>query len=228
MGIIDPTQKEIMDEQKAYLKDKGLKYKLAYFKDYYLKGVLIILVFVFIAGSLLKACIDKKPNGIYVIFLNCLNTPDSNEFAAYAGIDTKELLVNYDTSVTISETNDNASYISAQKWFAVMAAADDDVMIGDYALMERYEEASFFADLRTIYSEEELAAFGDRVVWGDICDSDGNPTGEKAPFFFEVTDSEVLNTNFCFVQEKVYLGIAPNAPRVDAAKLFVKYIMGEN
>ena len=225
MKFSDPTQQEIREEQKAYLKGKGFKYKFDYFVEYYLKGLLIILVFVIIIISAAVSIIRNKDTACQVIFVNAMNAPDEDEFAEYLGIDTDEYQVVLDTGYIISTSSaDNTSYVNLQKLAANMAAKDVEVLLGDYDTIYGYAASDFYADLRNYFTDEELEALGDRVVYYDYMDEDGNLTGESAPLFIDVTDAPKLVENNCFVCDRVLLGFASNTQRPEAAMAFYNYI----
>ncbi len=229
MKLLDPTQKEIINEQKEYLKGKSFKYKLDYYKQYYLIPTIVIIAVAIGLFSIIRSVVTAKDNAANVLFINAYQAPDAAEFEAYLGIDTKKYQVTYDETIKIIEdAMDNATYVSLQKWIAVIAANDCDVMLGDAPTLNKYEISSFYMDLRDFLSEEELNALGDRVIWGNIYDSDQNPTGETAPLYIDVTDSKVLNDNYCYPEvEKVLYSVAVNTKRPENAKLFLDYLLKE-
>ena len=225
MSLIDPTQKEIMDEQKAFLKGKSLKYKLSYFAEYYLKGTIVALIILICLISLIRTMLNNKDHDLYVLLINSIGNLESEEFEDIAGTDRSKSEVVFDDSLYIDLTaNDSASYLSVQKWVALMAAGDCDVMLADFGTMANYASQGFYMDLRDVFSSEELNALGDRVIWSDIYDEDGNPTGETLPLMIDVTQSSRLNSVPVFILDKVVFTIAATTDKPDTAKLFFDYI----
>lgn len=225
MSLIDPTQKEIIEEQKAFLKGKPLKYKLSYFAEYYLKGTVIAIIILICIISLIRTMLNNKDHDLYVLFINSVGNLESEEFEDIAGTDKSKNEVVFDDSLYIDLTsNDSSSYLSLQKWVALMAAGDCDVMLADFATMSNYASQGFYMDLREAFSPEELNALGDRVIWSDILDEDGNPTGESLPLMIDVTESARLNSVPVFLLDKVVFTIAASTERLDTAKLFFDYI----
>ncbi len=225
MSFIDPTQKEIMEEQKAYLKGKPLKYKLQYFVEYYLKTVLIIGAALAIVITLIVTAVTNKDHDLYVVFINAINVPESDDFETYAGTDTKKTEVIYDHSVYINIENiDQTSYVSIQKWMAVIAAADCDIMIGDYETMENYVSSNYYTDLSAFLSDEQEKTYGDRLIECDVYDDDGEKTGSKAAFLMDVTDAPFLTENATFPQDKVVLAVAVNTKRPERTHQFIDYL----
>lgn len=228
MGIIDPTQKEIIEEQKAYLKGKSLKYKLSYYAQYYLAGTIAAVIILVVLIMLIKTYIDNKPNALYAVYLNSINTPEVEEFIDYAGIDTSKNQVTYDETISINvDTADQNSYVGVQKLFAIITAKEGDVMLGDFKTMCSYASSSFYMDLRDIYSEAELEALGDRVVWDWIYDDEGNPTSEKAPQYIDISDSKVLYDNLCYAHKELLISFFGNTERIEMGKTFVDYLLKE-
>ncbi len=225
MSLIDPTQKEIMEEQKAFLKGKSLKYKLSYFAEYYLKGTIVAIIILICLISLVRTMMNNKDHDLYVLFINSVGNLEASEFEDIAGTNKDKSEIVFDDSLYIDlSANDNASYLSLQKWVALMAAGDCDVMLADFPTMSNYASQGFYMDLREAFSPEELNALGDRVIWSDIYDEDGNPTGETYPSMIDVTDSARLNSVPVFLLDKVVFTIAASTERLDTAKLFFDYI----
>ena len=228
MQFIDPTQKEIMAEQKAFLKGKSFKYKFDYFIEYYLKTTLIIAVALAVVISIIVTVVSQKETACQILFVNSMNTPDSDEYAAYAGIDTKEYEVIFDGGFYIDvELADNTSYVNLQKLVALISAKDAEGIVGDFDTIYGYAASGFYGDLRDYYTEDELKAMGDKVVYYKYVDDEGNYTGETAPLFIDVTDSPLLKNNTCFAQDRVLYAIVINTQRPEQAKKFYEYLYTE-
>ena len=225
MSLIDPTQKEIMEEQKAFLKGKSLKYKLSYFAEYYLKGTIVAVIILICIISLIRTMMNNKEHDLYVLMINSVGNLEASEFEDIAGTDKSKHEIVFDDSLYIDlSTNDSASYLSVQKWVALMAAGDCDVMIADFGTMSNYASQGFYMDLRDAFTEEQLRALGNRVIWSDIYDEDGKPTGETVPYMIDVTHSARLNSVPVFLLDKVVFTIAATTDKLDTAKLFFEYI----
>ena len=168
---------------------------------------------------------NNKDHDLYVLFINSVGNLEASEFEDIAGTNKDKNEIVFDDSLYIDlSANDNASYLSLQKWVALMAAGDCDVMLADFPTMSNYASQGFYMDLREAFSPEELNALGDRVIWSDILDEDGKPTGETYPSMIDVTDSARLNSVPVFLLDKVVFTIAASTERLDTAKLFFDYI----
>ena len=84
--------------------------------------------------------------------------------------------------------------------------------------------------IREVFDESFLKSLGDKVIWLKQTDPDtGEPVGEEAPYFIDVSDSPVLrNTdNLCYATESVYFGVWGNAKHIDACKKFYDFLYEE-
>lgn len=225
MSLLDPTQRQIMKEQKAFLKDKSFKYKLKYFVDYYLLDVGIVLLFLIIIGSLIYTSATHKDVAAQIVFINAINSPEADEFSEFMGLDLKKSEAIFDTSVYINvDMSDSSSYVNVQKLFALIAAEECDVIVGDPKTMTFYGDSEFYADLRNVFTESELEALGDKIVWYDLCDEEGNKTGESAPFFVNVTDMPGIQDSNVYMGLDAYLAFVVNTKRPEAQEKFWEYI----
>lgn len=230
MPFIDPTQKEIRDEQKAYLKDKSFKYKFDYFLTYYLKGLIIIAVCAGLLIAMIVSIVTKKDTGGHVIMVNSMGTFDEEAFAAYAGIDTEEYDMNIETGCRVDrEAADSESYTNLQRILAIISAGDLDCLIGDKDTIYAYCESDFFGDLRDYFSQEELDALGDKVIYYQPLDDDDNPVGSEIPVLIDISDSPKLAEGYNYYSAdepvQVVYGIITNTKRSDVALKFYEYIM---
>lgn len=165
----------VMDEfkeERAALKNGTPKEKLAYFWDYYKWYVIVGVIAVVFVVSLIHQIVTRKDTGFYALMLNAsaYNYMDSSEntadFAEYAGIDTKEYDIQYDTTVQIgTETGDD--YNSNQKLMVYIAAAELDVMVSDAGSLAQYAYLGDFYDLRDFLSAEQLEKYADSFYYID-------------------------------------------------------------
>lgn len=176
MAVMD----EFKEEREA-MKHGTPKEKLAYFFYYYkwhvgISAVVIILVVTFIV----QLCSNKE-DALYVCMLNALTKTDEgyldysepvgygDAFAEYAGIDTSEYDVRFDTSIQIDYSSlDESTITSAQKYMAYLAAAQLDVIVTDEASLESSAYQQDFYDLREILSAEQLEKYSPYFYYIDM------------------------------------------------------------
>lgn len=162
---------EIREERKK-MRGKGLKANLEYFWDYYKIHTIVAVFAAILLGILIHDIRNNKPYGFYAMMLNCAaseaQTALENEFAPIAGIDTSAYDCLIDTTSSFhTQTFDELTVATSQKIMAVMSAKELDVIAADIPTMLFYANQETFLDLRTVYSEEELKSFGDRLIYVD-------------------------------------------------------------
>ena len=162
---------EIRQERKK-LKGKGFKAYAEYFWDYYKIHAIVVVALIIMVAVLIKDIKNNKPYGFYAMMINS-NASGAEEifedrFAEYAGIDTQQYACLVDTSSSFDPlVLDQMTVATSQKIMAVLSAKELDVMGGDLKTILHYGNQETFLDLSTVYSEEELSAFGDRLIYVD-------------------------------------------------------------
>ncbi len=166
-----PVMDEFKEERSA-VKNGTPKQKLTYFFDYYKWYVVGGIIAVIIIGSIIRNIVTYKDTAFYAMLVNAvsLNFPedadDAEAFAAYAGIDTKEYKVFYDTSAQIG-IDAGSDYQALQQIMVHITAADLDVMVSDTDCLMRYAYLGDFHDLRDLLSPEQLERYGDSFFYID-------------------------------------------------------------
>ena len=130
----------VMDEfkeERAALKNGTLKEKLAYFYEYYKWHAVAAVFAVAAESSLLYHFITQKDTAFYLALINASDTvsselPDHN-FAAYAGIDTGDCQIVYDTSMLINfeSAMNRDHHASVEKFMLLLTAAEMDAVVAD-------------------------------------------------------------------------------------------------
>lgn len=167
---------EIREQQKKAFATMTPKEKLAYFWDYYkIHTIVAIAVIVFII-AFINSYRSNKPIAFYAVMLNADSYGDnaavantwSEGFMEYAGIDPAAYQVNIDTSVTISaDGGDQYEVANRQKMMAMMHAGDIHAIVADTETFEGYARLEYFYDLKSTFSEEELAPYADLLYYTD-------------------------------------------------------------
>lgn len=166
----------VMDEfkeERAALKQAGLKVKLIYFWDYYRWYVIAALIIIGVIISQVKFYMEKKDVVFHAGLLNASEVVVSmedgahtNEFAVYTGIDTENEEILFDNSMSIGPGMAD-SYNSAQKLVVYLSAAEIDVMVADVSIVIQYAYQNDFMDMRNILSPEQLEQYQDRFYYID-------------------------------------------------------------
>ena len=138
--------------------------KLAYIRDYYKWHIIIALaVVIFLISFIRDMRENSKPSYIDIVFVNAAPYFNAEErlkpdIEAYSDIDTKEYKINIDSSIIIGSDGDTspATIGSTQKFLALYAAKEVDVMIAPEPVIDMYIKADIFADPTEILSPEEI------------------------------------------------------------------------
>ena len=230
MKLLDPTQREIMAEQKAYLKDKPFKYKLQYFAQYYLLDVCIVLFFAAILVWIIVSIATHKDNACQIVVMNAaVHTGDEDmarEFEQYAGIDTKDYQVTVDTGYYINfEGNDNTTYTNIQKFVAVVMAQDAEIALGDQPTLDYYADSGFFKDLNEVLTKEEIEALGDSIIYHTYSDeTDAEEfAGMTVPVGIKIEENPRLLSKQILIDQGIMVFIA-NTKRPEMARKFFDYL----
>ena len=221
MALIDEVK-----EQHEKVKQKGFKYRFSYFWEYYRIHTLVAIVVLILGISLISSMVNAKKTVFQAIFVNAIHVPDSEEFAKILNINEKKEAVLIDGSYTINlDTYDQYSYANQQKLMAVMASKDAEVIISDSTYIETYLDSEVFGDLREFFSDAELTAMGDKVIWHKPVNAETGEEGENMPLAIDISDAPQIRDNVCFAPEnKVYMGVICNTKRAETIPLFYNFL----
>ena len=216
-------------EQQQKLKGKPFKEKWAYFWEYYKIQTLVIIAVLAFAGNLIYTFATRKDTVMEAAFVNCyMNTEvDSDtmiaDFEQYADIDTSSdcAAINRDMYVDY-ENSDQYSYANMQKIIAMISGKTLDALITDDTYMDHNLEAGLFCDLHQYFTDEELAQYGDQVIYKNL--PDDNTDGE-IPIGIQLADAPgVVRTQAYAVTNDALFGIVVNSEHVDNAVKFLEYL----
>ena len=158
-------------EQQMKTKDMSLKGKLGYFWDYYkihtLAGIFLLIVVITLTHDMLTS----KDYNFYAIMLNAASLPAEEleaAFAEYAELDAKTYECFIDTYSTMSMHNASQyDMATSQKLMALVQTHDLDIAVFDSEVYNNYAYNEMFSDLRTIFTEEELAPYENCLYYID-------------------------------------------------------------
>ncbi|WP_026491325.1 hypothetical protein [Butyrivibrio sp. XPD2002] len=232
------------------LKGMGFKAHWDYFWDYYKIHVIVAVIVVIVTISIVKDIVMQKPYALSCTFINTASMmePDSirDGFADYEKIDTSKFTIAIDSSSTIDlKSPDQYSIANSERIYAMIAARDLDVIMADETIFKNYVGNEIFQDLRNYYTEEELAALGDKVYYAtpeDFVKETDPETGitptepaedsmakmsetEPVPVGIILENNPHLDEIQYYPGEKAYIGIVTASQRTDVAKDFIQYIL---
>lgn len=248
MPVMDEFKKE-----REELKQKGLKERLSYYIYYYKWHALAVIAIIAMVISLISNIMSRKDCAFYAVFLNTLDSLQSEEyvqgFADYAGIDTNEYDVLFDTTMAINgEGRDDISISTYQKLAVYTAAGDLDILIAAPEIAENYANEQIFHDLRDLLTPEMVSLcepyfyYVDQSVINAASEAQYNGQKYEAvypdprhpeemvdpiPVGIYLDECNKLKENFYFGSEELVLGVYVNSKNVGTAVKFVEYIIQE-
>lgn len=165
----------VMDEfkkQREALKDKPFKEKWSYFWYYYKVHVIVVICVLILAGTTIHDIVTTKDIAFYVAFLNCFATDQDEEFiddfAQLTDIDLEENDVYLDSNMRFNVTQyDENSMAAAQKFLAMSAAGEIDVVVTDRDVFASYADNGTFMDLHNYLTEDQIEKYKDHFFYFD-------------------------------------------------------------
>ena len=193
MALSDEIRRE-----RAKLKGKGLKAHWNYFWEYYKLPTAAVVVGIFFAISIIHSVLTARDTGFAAIFINASSMElvgggDSpiriieEEFAEEAGLDTRKYAVDIDPTVYLTPgfPGSQTDYATIMKITTQISAKELDVIAADAYYFAYYARNMTLGDLRKVYSQEELDAFGDRVYYMDGAELEARMERLEEPEYME-------------------------------------------
>lgn len=214
---------------KENLSKMTFKDKLIHLWTYY-KGTLVILAVVIAICSIVVTCVQNKNTKTLMsgIAINVLLSEEGKDYVENVYFEQHKTggreKVLY-TETTHDDFSNTASmennYMALMSLMALSAAGDLDYMFLDDQAIRNLLVHQLFMDLREVYTEAELEALGDKVIWGDIGNEEDHTfmpfaiNIEYIPFIAENADN-VADTFFAFVV---------NSPRLEETKAYLDFLL---
>ena len=214
---------------KENLSKMTFKEKLNHLWTYY-KGTLVLLAVVIAICSIVVTCIQNKNTKTLLsgVAINVLLSDEGKDYVQNTYFEQhktggREQVIFTETThddfsnVASMESN----YMALMSLMALSASGDLDYIFLDDQAIRNLLVHQLFLDLRQVYTEAELEALGDRVIWGNIGteeDSTYMPFAiniEYIPFIAENADN-VADT---------YIAFVANSPRLEEAKAYLDFLM---
>lgn len=178
--------------EKEKWKSLSWKKKLEYFKDYYLKFVIVGLIIVVGIGSFVHSMLTKKEAVFTITLVN--GTVDdkvcddlSTEYGKVLGISPQKEEVMIDKSLYTNGTDSNTlSDVALQKLSVYSYAQGYDILIADQAVVENYASMGYFISLNAVLPDDLLDTYHDALLSVDN-------NGTSAPYGILVKDVKSLD-----------------------------------
>lgn len=249
----------VMDEfkeERAALKHGTVKQKWQYFLDYYKWYVIAAVALLGFAGSWIYQVVTAKDTAFNATLINAFEMTSGEEysqrFAEYAGIDTGEYDVIFDSSMHIDLSSmGQDTYTATQRLMVYVAAGEIDVVLSDAALIEQYAYSETFEDLRTLLTEEQIERYEpyffylDQAVMDAIDEAQAEPNYDytsipahpdprkpedmerPVPVGIYLEGAQSLGETYYFGEEDVVLAVAATSKNREAAAKFIDFVTQE-
>ncbi len=210
-------------EKTVFLKGNTPGEKWQYFKDYYMKAVILILIVLCMLGVLVKDIIRGTRECIFyaLVVNNYTSVPDEfrEDFIAYAGLDDEKYNIIIDTTMQIDlKRMDDMSSSYMQEIIAISSTRKQDVFLADEQIIDYYWDAEYIVDIREALSEEVLEPYADRFYYQE--DSEGN----QVPAGIIVEDSPRLKELGMYEYQTPILSVVYLAPDTENIEAFLSYL----
>ena len=245
----------VMDEfkeERANLKNKSLRKRIAYFWMYYKWYVIGGLLAVIAIVGTIRSILSQKEELLFGITLNGSPTIYEedflNGFMEYAGIDSEEYAVTLNSSLRM-DSNPSESSIGASEFIMVYTYAGDlDVAAMDPWCFTHYSYNNIFTDLSTVFTEKELEDLRGLIYYMDAAtfreieeleaagkSADDVPLPnpfkpeemrEPIPVGINISGCKNFTDAYYYQGGTVYLAIINNSDSKDLAVKFAKYTLG--
>lgn len=249
--------REQLREELAILKALKGEERLQHLFRYYKWRILAILLCLVVLVSSVVNAVTKKDIVLSGILLNyAAEEPEgglsklTDDFFEQQAIDGKENTIEFITS--LSYLQDNAefatdSYMAVENLTARISGKLLDFVVCDRYSMENLAYSEFFADLSTVLTEEQLDAYGSRLLYMDMAfldkikdivenenydeeikvpDSTKPETMERpVPVFINISGSSYANALYPNAKKDIVLAIAINVPHPELIRDFVDFLM---
>lgn len=212
-------------EARPDFKNMSAKKKLEYVWDYYKFHIGGILVLAITLCSIIHHYATLKDSVLDMIFMNAQNTYENSygldEFFTMQGFDasTQEITVTTSLSFALTEDSYQVEYYTVQTLSAMFAVGDVDIFAAPWQLYDEYAAAGYVADLRTVFTEDELSLYEDKVLY-----TTSTETGETMPCGFDFSDNRFLQ-EYKYYTDNCHMGIPANADDAELAKEFLLYLL---
>lgn len=165
---------DINNEIKAQhrkVRNMPFKARCAYFWDYYKFHTIAIVFAAFLAVLFIHDVVTSKDFSFYAVILNAPRLESDlmeTEFISYAGLDNEHYECLVDSSTQRSyEMQSEYDMAGQQKLMGLSQTKDLDIITAESHIFYDLAASGMMADLRDIFTEEELAEYEDNIYYID-------------------------------------------------------------
>lgn len=232
---VTPTFKELLQDLKPMTFWEKVDHLWTYYKEYLF---VVLLVAVVVAFSVTALANSNKKSLLSGMLINVSMTQTgynymTQDYHTYLGATPVWEVVQLDATNFSSLEDPTSMEDNYNKSMMLIARVGGQML--DYALVDKmalefYATQEVFLDLREFFTEEEIAAMGDRVIWMAPEPEEGYTAedyeeGELDPWVMAVNVSDMPFFRENCPGETVYFTMAGNHPNMEAVRAFLEYLM---
>ncbi len=227
------------------LKGLPLRKKIRYFKDYYLKALIVSGIALAVIIYLIYKLVGPKDDILlHAVIVNDSFTEEHKDtfiqgLAEALSIDLEKNQISIEDNLTSSAMSPDAG---VQQQIAVYSYAGTlDIMIADETYFKRYARDGFFLDLSTVLNADEIAYLKDDLLYSTLTpvpEEDLLPGEEQIDTTVEhaygvcLDNSSIytgLSNIYEYQKDKIkkrsfYIGIVANSSQVENSTRTIKYL----
>ena len=223
------SMRDEIREQNAKLKGAPLREKLSYYREYYLKPTIVVIIIILLVGSIAYSMLTAPSDTAFAAYFynttgNTSDTELIDGFVKHLGIDTKEHDAYIDTSMYYTpDSSDMNTYMTIEKTMAIMSTGELDVVVGDADMLDYFARNECLHDVTAVLPDDLLARFEDKLYYAKYGESE-----TLTPVGIYVGDAPKLNQSAYYTGMEPILGLVVNSDNLDNAIEFLRYLYMEN
>ncbi len=207
------AMRDEVKEQQQKLKGKSVREKLEYFWDYYKVHTIVVLFAAFAICIFIKDMMASKDDAFSALVLNSYGYEQQadfqEDFAAYAGINTKTYNCQIDAASTLSlDAMTQLDLAFSQRLAGMVQTNALDAFVSDAEIFGHYAEGMMFQDLRGELSAEEYEKYEPYFYYVDaVFIEEKNRVQEEDPYSDSPQETAADPTDPSTMKDPVPVGI---------------------
>lgn len=211
---------------KQQFSELSLAEKMEYYWQKYKIHIVVTVLLACFFGSILHPIIHQKETVLSIAYINAFPNVDDeviiDDLEKHLQLDQKKQQVLLDSTYYIDNTSDSPYAENYSQKFSDNALGGRfDVVLSDVNNFDFYGNQGFFQDLNTIFSEEELNLYKDRLYYLDL---PYDNLDKKVPIGIQINRSAQICKTSCYPNHDAYYGVMTGSERIDEALRFLNYI----
>lgn len=211
--------------------------------EYYRWPIIVGVTLIAIVGGMIHSFFNRQETAFYAIAINgnmLKGEEIMEDFRQLLGAEPEDRMVFTDAIMDLQKYEETMT--TMDMLFATTATKELDAVLLDGAAFASFANQALYTDLRTVLTEEELTAFGERVYYLDSADLTDVVTEEAppvqlsnepssldapVPVAVELTGSSVIEQYSYYREGDCFYTVTDSSQRKDAAVQFLYYLMEE-